>query len=290
MLVERWNGSRWSIQRTPKQSTVVLNGVSCPSAKACQAVGYLNPLSRPTRPLTERWNGTDWSMETQPRVRSRDSFYLEAISCSSARACTAVGGDEYTQSLVERWDGRSWSVQARAFDSGSFYGVSCPSANACIAVGTDLPGGGEGPVAQHWDGRRWEGDYVPGDPVYGEGSLDEVSCPFSRYCIAVGGFSTHAFISRWNGTMWTTRRTAWGLNAVSCISARNCIGVGQDVIVRWNGSSWSRDLVVRNAQFDAVSCSSPNACVAVGSNKHGVIAAQLHTALERKRRPRAAHT
>lgn len=39
VLVERWNGRRWSIQATPRIPGMFFSGVSCPAARVCIAVG-----------------------------------------------------------------------------------------------------------------------------------------------------------------------------------------------------------------------------------------------------------
>ncbi|HEX9030386.1 MAG TPA: hypothetical protein VF834_00990, partial [Streptosporangiaceae bacterium] len=48
-LAEQWNGTTWTVRSTPDPGSThpvqqfnVLSGVSCPSAKACVAVGYFN--------------------------------------------------------------------------------------------------------------------------------------------------------------------------------------------------------------------------------------------------------
>lgn len=224
------------------------------------------------------------------RVAVRDS-------CSSGWACTAVGesrdvnGNE--SPLVERWDGRSWSTQASP-PNGVLNAVSCPSATACIAVGSfDEGSGGSFPVAQHWNGKRWTVDPVSMTDSTIGGSLDTLSCGSRLSCIAVSQGSTPSIISRWNGSRWSTRVQYLGIYDVSCTSARNCVGVGLDVgvhpgldglavIYRWNGARWSKELTVsRPSSFDAVSCPSATACVAVGTYTKrgrvaGLIAAQLN--------------
>jgi hypothetical protein len=55
-LVERWNGRRWSLDRTalPRStSNLDLTGVSCVSASACVAVGYYTTRDMDLRPLIE---------------------------------------------------------------------------------------------------------------------------------------------------------------------------------------------------------------------------------------------
>jgi hypothetical protein len=45
-LIEKWNGTKWSLVRSPNPPGLgVLNGVACPSATHCNAVGYSNPSS-----------------------------------------------------------------------------------------------------------------------------------------------------------------------------------------------------------------------------------------------------
>jgi hypothetical protein len=66
-LVERWNGSRWSIQPTPNpRHTGSLSAVSCTSAAWCIAVGYKGQQSQD--PLVERWAGGRWSIQPTSNV------------------------------------------------------------------------------------------------------------------------------------------------------------------------------------------------------------------------------
>jgi hypothetical protein len=65
------------------------------------------------------------------------------VSCTSPRACTAVGdyqkdhGD--ARPLAERWDGKRWRVQTTTRSAGVPFGVlsgvSCTSVSACTATG-----------------------------------------------------------------------------------------------------------------------------------------------------------
>jgi hypothetical protein len=103
-LVERFNGSRWSIERIPTlppNSGIALTGVSCTSQTACTAVG-----SAGSGPLVERWNGASWSTERTPRLTGWSYGGLTGVSCASATVCTAVGNyvraDSLQVPLVER--------------------------------------------------------------------------------------------------------------------------------------------------------------------------------------------
>ena len=147
-LVERWNGTRWAIQPTPKLpdggSDWGFSAVSCVSVHACTAVGtYSNSARSVVKTLAERWDGTRWAVQPTPNPGG-SYISLDAVSCGSADACTAVSyyDDRYTDvSFAERWDGTRWAIQPTPNPPGlpfsGLSGVSCTSASACIAVGDD---------------------------------------------------------------------------------------------------------------------------------------------------------
>jgi hypothetical protein len=143
-LAERWNGITWSVQVTPSPSgRSVLEGLSCNSPASCTAVGYNDIGSGNQVTLAEVWNGTAWQIKTTPNPVGATVSDLHGVSCRSATACTAVGGDSNSSgtevTLAEAWDGTAWTVQTTpepAFATlGVLNGVSCWSATACIAVG-----------------------------------------------------------------------------------------------------------------------------------------------------------
>jgi len=85
-LVERWNGSRWLVQATPRLPDSQLAGVSCASARACTAVGDYAGVAE----LVEHWNGTRWSRDLRANLVSGESG-LGAVSCTSPTSCAAGG-------------------------------------------------------------------------------------------------------------------------------------------------------------------------------------------------------
>ena len=111
-VAETWNGTNWTVQKTPnppQSETTNLNGISCTSATACIAVGS-DTLDGQTTALVEIWNGTSWAIQTPPTPPGTKQSELEGISCTSASTCTAVGdfgtssnsANGITQPLVER--------------------------------------------------------------------------------------------------------------------------------------------------------------------------------------------
>ena len=110
LLIERWDGTRWSIQRAPHPAGATdsaLIGVSCATASACTAVGSYNNRAGRDGTLAERWNGTKWSIQPTPNSPSATVSGLTGVSCPSATACIALGSyrDAAGQQhgLIEHW-------------------------------------------------------------------------------------------------------------------------------------------------------------------------------------------
>jgi hypothetical protein len=104
-LAERWNGHKWTIQRTGGLAGA-LQAISCTSTNACTASS--------SGTLAERWNGRRWTVQHTPTIPHSDgSGTLNGVSCPSKTGCTAVGyyidnGRSGTdiRTLAERWRGR----------------------------------------------------------------------------------------------------------------------------------------------------------------------------------------
>src|SRR5262249_37447239 len=100
-LIERWNGTAWSIVTSPTTTLFVhLREVTCASASDCWAVG-----DDSNQTLTEHWNGTAWSIvisSNAPPARC-----LSGVTCTSASDCWAVGdyfdNDVINHTLIERY-------------------------------------------------------------------------------------------------------------------------------------------------------------------------------------------
>ena len=148
-LVERWNGTKWSIIATPNPTRTGLGGLSCVTATFCMAVGTQagDPAGIVTHTLAERWNGAKWSIVPSPNPHV-NTIVLDGVSCTSPTNCSAVGYYdvpklETSDTLVEHWDGKTWKIIASPNAAGgasSLVGVSCPTALSCIAVGEIFEG------------------------------------------------------------------------------------------------------------------------------------------------------
>jgi hypothetical protein len=208
-LVEHWDGTSWAIQPTPPigDPGSDLTGVSCPAVSACTAAGYYLGQSDEgpgSSPLAMGWQGTDWVIQHTPGAvyaTGNSIVGLAAISCPSASACTAVGGNYDENPYVLHWNGTHWRTQAVSGGStlNEMTGVSCPSATACTAVA--------GGVADRWDGHTWSVQQLR-SPGGAHGiDVNEVSCPSLVRCTAVGWASFSRgqlpLVEHWNGRHWS---------------------------------------------------------------------------------------
>jgi hypothetical protein len=278
-----WNGTSWALQATPNPATATvtsLSQVSCVTAAACETAGYFQLTSNSGQlALAESWNGSSWQIQHAVSPRGAVPNNLNAVSCTSAVFCEAVGSHfgsstGATVALAEMWNGTTWQlqktrdpVQAANGVRMILNGVSCVSAVFCEAVGSSSATAGGG--AEIWNGITWALQAVPG------GSLTSVSCTSASFCMAAGADS---HVDVWNGTSWSAQPTAAGfisLSGVSCTSPASCeaVGSGADFNAAaegWNGTSWSPQAIPAPSDgsspaLAAVSCTGAQSCEAVGS-------------------------
>jgi hypothetical protein len=149
-LTAFWNGSVWTLESMPLpagSNTGEAEGVSCPSATSCTAVGFWVTSADVNNPLVERWNGSAWTVQSisDPGVTAG----LDSVSCPTSNDCTAVGTYATSSAdlpLAERWNGSAWSSQTtpNPFADTFPYGVSCSAATSCTAVGFDYDTSSDG--------------------------------------------------------------------------------------------------------------------------------------------------
>jgi hypothetical protein len=245
-------GSGWKVEPTPNRVSTGINefsAVSCTSGRACTAVGsHAASLSSPGFTLAARWNGTSWRIQRTILPKGAASSTFTGVSCASATACTAVGAaigktSRRSVNLAEAWNGTSWRVQAIPTPKGStgssLFAVSCTSPSACTAAGNyDNAAGRVLAVAERWNGKAWRLQPIPRPAKVTQ--LFGVSCPAARACTAVGYQNT--------GT-----------------------GDAQPLAEAWNGTKWHVQAVplphkAPGGALSAVSCTSPSACTATGTN------------------------
>ena len=172
-LVERWNGTAWSMQSVPVPSeakATKLESVACFSATECIAVGSTTNTSGTVVPYAALWKSGTWSIQSMPSVSEGGAFTeLVGISCTSATFCMSVGRTKGEPGVIgsgrefaERWNGSSWTITSitslPGTDKAGLSSVSCTDPSYCIAVGSSLaphPPVNEvywGSVIQRWNG------------------------------------------------------------------------------------------------------------------------------------------
>jgi len=151
-LVEAWNGTRWTREKSPSAPGSELNSVACLKVTDCWAVG---DDKRGT--LIEHWNGSAWSVNPSPKPPHADLPQLDGVACPSETACMAVG--DYVSNLVftsetlaEQWVGHGWRiVKTMNEPGGHLNSVACPTRQECMAVGDH-----NGPaLIERWNGSVW---------------------------------------------------------------------------------------------------------------------------------------
>jgi hypothetical protein len=145
-LVERWNGTAWTIQASPYAAASTdseLTGVSCASTASCDAVGFFAVGGGSSMMLVERWDGSSWSIEPTSNPNRARGSELFGVACPTTTTCTAVGnvadrGGAFV-TLAERGGYAHWVIQhtphPREASNSGFDAVSCPSPRFCTAVG-----------------------------------------------------------------------------------------------------------------------------------------------------------
>ncbi|MGZ4193766.1 MAG: hypothetical protein ACXVRW_15040, partial [Solirubrobacteraceae bacterium] len=249
-LVERWNGNRWTIQRSvvPARATsTFLFGVSCPAARSCTAVGSVTRATGGTVPLAERWTGSRWLRERIPPLPRRargEVGYLGAVSCPTRGFCAAVGYVGNLQgtrgrTVAERWTrARGWTLDAAPAPGGAqaafLSGVSCPSVRRCAAVGFSTGRSGAGAaLAERWNPAGWAIQRIPTPAAAAVVQLNGVACPSPSSCTAVGSFQVAGIevllTERWDGSRWVIGHPRYPagarevrLSGVSCPTASAC--------------------------------------------------------------------
>ena len=167
----RWRSGRWTILSTPAvrgQRFTAFNGISCPAATSCVAVGNTedNTRGRFFHAFAEVWNGGKWQIST---LRRPPSLFISA-SCPARNHCFASGytfpsPTTFARPLIETWNGRTWATQSPVQTLAPRNGdvllhVSCVTRSHCEAVGArfdpSVNGNSDLTLAELWNGHHWK--------------------------------------------------------------------------------------------------------------------------------------
>src|SRR5262249_3018809 len=140
-------GATWGAQASGTASN--LNGVHCPSATTCYAVGdngtilkqssgvppTNTPTNTPVVPTNTPTNTPTATPSVNPTWAAQTSDItasLKGVSCPDTSTCFAAGGSGTI--LHTTTGGTTWTAQASG-TTRSLYAVNCPSTSVCEAVG-----------------------------------------------------------------------------------------------------------------------------------------------------------
>jgi hypothetical protein len=145
-LLERWNGSRWSIAPPPRISPAAqaaLAAVWCGSDARCTVLGSSSDARGRVSAFSATGAASRWSLATIPMPAGATSTFPEALSCPSLDVCATVGNvaarSGRVSLLIAERDRSRWTIPSVSHPAGVgptfLNGVSCTSSVVCVAVG-----------------------------------------------------------------------------------------------------------------------------------------------------------
>lgn len=157
-LVEKWNGSSWSVVSTPTTTnSSVLQGVAATTDSAWAVGQFLAPQTPGTQNFAQQTVNGTWTTVSIPSVGTADNTLYGALAISDSNVWAvgtfidATSGNNET--TIEQWNGTSWSVVSSP-NPGSgnniLVGVAGTSAHDVWAVGGFDNGHGTLSLVEHF--------------------------------------------------------------------------------------------------------------------------------------------
>jgi hypothetical protein len=162
-LALHWNGSAWSIVKTPNPGFFpVLSSVAALTPADAWAVGDTT-FSGADDPLIEQWNGSTWQVSKVPSSLHGALHGVAAVSTTSA---WAVGDGP----MALHWNGTRWSrvpVPIPAGTTGYLSAVAALPHGRAVAVGQWRPTPSAARVLiEQWNGTAWHMLSAPAVPGF----------------------------------------------------------------------------------------------------------------------------
>lgn len=179
-----------SVQTVPGTGGVGLEGVACPTATLCVAVGENSGRSAGVAVPLDPGTGAILGGQSVQSV-TRNGI-LVAVACPSITLCLAVGWGASQPSVAVPIDPNTGALSNGQSDQSISAGaamltaVSCPSSSLCLAVGNDTA---DPSIGQAVPIDPTTAMIAPGEGIQtltGTGSLNAVVCPSTDRCVAAG--------------------------------------------------------------------------------------------------------
>jgi hypothetical protein len=253
-----WNGSTLTPLAAlplPKgDSLVSLSAVSCVAVKNCVVIGSAVGTSTSFVQLIWTWNGSKWALKTATLPGTAADTQLSAAHCFSPTSCVVAGlsvsltGKLSESVTLATWNGKAFTPQKAAVPTGLGLGiledVSCSSPRSCAAVGisvsTNASASATGTFgfAEVWNGKAWSATKWTGQKGASIAALLGVSCTSAVSCVAVGAQGSEKSLGAvsliFNGSHWSVRPApspGKGLSSdfegVSCTKSNSCVAIGE---------------------------------------------------------------
>lgn len=220
-----------------------LYGISCPSASTCFAVG----TSASGQALVQQTSdaGGRWSSDTD----GVSGPGLDAVSCGDVNDCVATSS---SGSVLFTSDGGATWASTSVSSADTLSSVACPTSENCwttVSAGPNAPNAIEASAngGQSWVGQNWSPPPAPGGYQLLGVDLDAVTCPTASQCVAVGLIryaeypppeTTDPILFQYDqlvvsttdgGQTWNAQPFPgedYQLTAVSCGTPQDCVAVG----------------------------------------------------------------
>jgi hypothetical protein len=169
-LIERWDGTRWSVVPSPspdpfENRLVDVDGVA---PNDVWAVGSRQAFPDGVRQaLVLHFDGTAWNSIPVP---TGIDATLEAVVAVSSNDVWAVGS-EFSLSVfwhvpfALHWDGRAWTrspIPSPGPQGGRLFGLAATSSTGVYAVGQTSAASGLPSLIMRWNGSAWSVESPPG--------------------------------------------------------------------------------------------------------------------------------
>jgi hypothetical protein len=266
-LIERYNGSGWSVIPSPYQSTSSngLNSVSIASGGGW-AVGYALKAGWKYQPLALRWDGTRWSLASPAPLTGH--AYLTSVDTMTKASAWAVGfqtaADGTRRTLIEHASSAAWSQVVSPNDGTDaadnvLMAVGGTSATGLWAVGYRESPTGVKPLVLRYDTALPSPSWVSVSGAGGVPSPGTVETVLTGVAVrtasdvwAVGyydsGGGKRPLALHWNGSNWSTPPVPGVglLRQVSAVAPGNVWAAGtyqsagtRTLVVHFDGTTWA---------------------------------------------------
>jgi len=230
-------------------------------------------------PSTAGASPPSWTISSGSGAGSEGSDNaMMSVACHAPSTCVAVGtaqpqNSESETSLVNLWNGQTWSTGPGSGANPIFRQVACPSTNRCFATVqtglTQVTGYG----VWVYNGQTWRSIFRrPSNQLEDA----PISCSSPNHCVTFATTSTEV----WSGSRWSSRPSPRGVSALSCPTAKLCVGAGSmgsrnnptPSVAVFDGQQWRTTVFplpvgAQTGWLGGVSCASSSWCVAVGTTQ-----------------------